>query len=44
MRDELDQLLQNLHLAKIRQIIEQELQQAEKKQVTYTEPLRAESP
>ena len=37
MRDELDQLLQNLHLAKIRQIIEQELQQAEKKQVTYSE-------
>jgi DNA replication protein DnaC len=37
MRDELDQLLQNLHLAKIRQIIEQELQHAEKKQVTYSE-------
>jgi DNA replication protein DnaC len=37
MRDELDQLLKNLHLAKIRQIIEQEFQHAEKKQVTYSE-------
>jgi DNA replication protein DnaC len=37
MRDELDQLLKSLHLAKIRQIIEQELQHAEKKQVTYSE-------
>ena len=37
MHDELDQLLKSLHLAKIRRIIEQELQDAEKKQVTYTE-------
>ena len=37
MRDELDQLLKNLHLPKIRQIVEQELQSAEKKQVTYSE-------
>jgi len=37
MRDELDQLLRNLHLAKIRQVLEQELQYAEKKQVTYTD-------
>lgn len=37
MHDELDQLLKSLHLAKIRRIIEQELQHAEKKQVTYTE-------
>jgi DNA replication protein DnaC len=37
MRDELDQLLKNLHLAKIRQVIEQEFQHAEKKQVTYSE-------
>ena len=37
MRDELDQLLKNLHLAKIRQLLEQELQHAEKKQVTYSE-------
>ena len=37
MRDELDQLLKSLHLPKIRQIIEQELQSAEKKQVTYSE-------
>ena len=37
MRDELDQLLKSLHLAKIRQVIEQEFQHAEKKQVTYSE-------
>jgi DNA replication protein DnaC len=37
MRDELEQLLKSLHLPKIRQIIEQELQSAEKKQVTYSE-------
>jgi DNA replication protein DnaC len=37
MRDELDQLLKNLHLAKIRQLLEQEFQHAEKKQVTYSE-------
>jgi len=37
MRDELDQLLKNLHLAKIRQLLEQELQHAEKKQVTYSD-------
>jgi len=37
MRDELDQLLKNLHLAKIRQLLEEELQYAEKKQVTYSE-------
>ena len=37
MHDELDQLLKSLHLAKIRRIIEQELKDAEKKQVTYTE-------
>ena len=37
MRDELDQLLKNLHLAKIRQLLEQEFQYAEKKQVTYNQ-------
>ena len=37
MRDELDQLLKNLHLAKIRQLLEEELRHAEKKQVTYSE-------
>jgi len=37
MRDELDQLLKNLHLTKIRQLIEEELRHAEKKQVTYSE-------
>lgn len=35
--DELDQLLKTLHLGKIRQIIEEELQHAEKKQLTYGE-------
>lgn len=39
MRDELDQLLKNLHLTKIRQLLEEELQRAEKKQVTYSELL-----
>lgn len=37
MHDELDQLLGNLHLPKIRQLIEAELQHAEKKQVTYSD-------
>jgi DNA replication protein DnaC len=37
MRDELDQLLKNLHLTKIRQLLEEELQHAEKKQLTYSE-------
>jgi len=37
MHDELDQLLKNLHLAKVRQLLEQEFQYAEKKQVTYSE-------
>jgi len=37
MRDELDQLLKNLHLSKIRQRIEEELQYAEKKQPTYSQ-------
>lgn len=35
MRDELDQLLKNLHLPRIRQLLEEELRLAEKKQVTY---------
>jgi DNA replication protein DnaC len=33
--DELDQLLKNLHLGRIRQILEEELAHAEKKQLTY---------
>lgn len=37
MRDELDQLLKNLHLAKIHQLLDDELQHAEKKQLTYRE-------
>jgi len=37
MRDELDQLLKTLHLTQIRQLLEEELQRAEKKQVTYSE-------
>jgi DNA replication protein DnaC len=37
--DELDQLLKNLHLGKIRQIVEDELQLAEKKQLAYAELL-----
>ena len=39
MRDELDQLLNNLHLTKMRQLLQAELQHAEKKQVTYSELL-----
>jgi DNA replication protein DnaC len=37
--DELDQLLKALHLRKVRQIIEEELQHAEKKQLAYSELL-----
>ena len=37
--DELDQLLKNLHLGKIRQIVEDELGHAEKKQLAYAELL-----
>jgi DNA replication protein DnaC len=33
--DELDQLLKSLHLGRIRQILEEELEHAEKKQLTY---------
>ncbi|HIF21758.1 MAG: IS21-like element helper ATPase IstB [Candidatus Poseidoniia archaeon] len=37
MNGELDQLLKNLHLKRIRQIVEEELQHAEKQQLDYTE-------
>lgn len=37
--DELDQLLNNLHLGKIRQILADELQLAEDKQLAYGELL-----
>ena len=36
-QDELDQLLKTLHLGKVRQILEDELQHAEKKQLSYQE-------
>ncbi len=37
MNEELDQLLKNLHLKRIRAIVEDELQHAEKEQLDYTE-------
>jgi DNA replication protein DnaC len=37
MNDELDQLLKNLHLSRIREIIEDELQHAEEEQLAYTD-------
>jgi DNA replication protein DnaC len=37
MNDELDQLLRGLHLRRIREILEKELQEAEKKDLSYTE-------
>jgi DNA replication protein DnaC len=37
MTEELDQLLKNLHLKKIREIGDEEIQRAEKEQVTYQE-------
>lgn len=37
MNDELDQLLKNLHLKKIREIVDDEIQRAEQQQITYLE-------
>lgn len=37
MNEELDQLLRNLHLKRIREIIEDELQHAEKQELAYTD-------
>ena len=39
MNDELDQLLRSLHLGRIREILEKELAEAEKKDLSYTELL-----
>ncbi len=39
MHDELDQLLKNLRLGRARQIIQEELQHAEKKQIAYSDLL-----
>lgn len=39
MNDELDQLLRSLHLRRIREILEKELAEAEKKDLSYTELL-----
>lgn len=37
MNEELDQLLRNLHLKRIREVIEEELQHAEEQQLAYTD-------
>lgn len=37
MNEELDQLLRNLHLKRIREIIDEELQHAEEQQLAYTD-------
>jgi DNA replication protein DnaC len=39
MNDELDQLLKNLHLKRIREIVEEELRHAEEEQLAYTDLL-----
>jgi len=39
MNEELDQLLKNLHLKRIREVVEEQLQEAEKEQLDYTEVL-----
>ncbi len=37
MNDDLDQLLKSLHLKKIHEIVEEEIQRAEQQQITYQE-------
>ncbi len=39
MNEELDQLLKNLHLKRIREVVKEQLQEAEKEQLDYTEVL-----